>query len=448
MHSSEVPATGAENVMPKMRVLIAARGDRRTALAKALGVHEAHPMFEVGAADTREMLFRSLRTGNWHAVVVAWTFDGAPAEEILAAASELTVCAQTFVLDDPSRAEPLDQLAHRIATGGVRTSAVPKVGPLSTCESLDELLGGGGRRPRSGLLSCVMLSPTGNDTDWHGVLGAGGVACRWRGENVLVLRRAAGPGEAVVWAEALLDRQAGTSAGVTWFRAEELQEAKINQAEQALSIAGSRGVGLATWTSVVAAHHARRLASAIDQPEARRLRLLADLPLGSEQRRHLTTHSEEVAATALDLARLLRLGPEACEQVRLAGLLHDLGKIAIPDDLLAKPGALSPIERRVLNRHAAEGAWLCEALGIDTEVARVVRHHHTRFDALELAPDAARIVAVADALVTMTSIRPYSAARSFEHALAELRRCRGSVFDPRVVVAAHILGASSMRAAA
>lgn len=434
--------------MPKMRVLIAARGDRRSALARALGVHHARPRIEVGAADTRDMLFRSLATGNWHAVVVAWMFDGSPAEEILAAASELTRSLSTFVMDDPSRADTLEALAQQISGEASRTTSPRTTGPLRDCHTLDELLGPETRRPRSGLLSCVMLSSSCDEPAWHSILGTGGIACRWQGGDVLVLRRAAKPGEAVVWAESVVDGRPGASAGVTWFRAEELQESKINQAEQALSLARSRGEGPATWMSVVAMHHARRVASAIDQPEARRLRLLADLTLGPEQRQQLTTHSEEVAAAALDLARLMRLGPEACEQVRLAGLFHDLGKIAIPDDLLAKPGALSPIERRVLNRHSAEGAWLCEALGIDPEVARIVRHHHTRFDALELAPDTARIVAVADALVTMTSVRPYSAARSFEHALAELRRCRGSVFDPRVVVAAHILGATSMRAAA
>lgn len=99
-----------------------------------------------------------------------------------------------------------------------------------------------------------------------------------------------------------------------------------------------------------------------------------------------------------------------------------------------------------MDRHAAIGAELCEAMGIDAAIARTVRHHHTRFDAAQPAPAAARIIAVADAMVTMTSSRPYSAARSYTDALTELRRCRGTMFDPKAVVAAHILGASSMAA--
>ncbi len=441
--------------MPKMRVLIAARGDRRSALARALGVHRARPSVEVGAADTREVLFRTLSSGTWHVLVISPSFDGAAAAEVIAAASEQLRSIPALVLNDA--AADIQDIARRIlklqagsqSTPESRSSALTP-NELPACQSLDELLALDGRRPRTGLLSCVLIrSAAAHDVEPIVARRlAGGVACRWRGDDVLVLRRAASPGEALVWAQTLSDQADASSVGVTWFRAADLQESCINQAEHAMVLAESRGGGLATWVGLAALRLGERIASTIDQPEPRRERLLKDLTLGPEQRQQLTRHSEEVSDAAVKLAQLLRVGPEACERVRLAGLFHDIGKIAVPDDLLAKPGPLSPEERRVLDRHSIEGAWLCDALGIDPEVGRIVRHHHTRFDALEIAPDAARVVAVADAMVTMTSARPYSAARTFEYALAELRRCRGTVFDPRVVVAAHILGASSMKAAA
>lgn len=436
--------------MSKMRILIAARGDRRSALARALGVHYAHPRVEVGAADTREMLFKTLASGTWHGLVIGRAFDGAPAEEVIQAATELTRSTAVFVLDDgPAALEALATRLLELGEGRAPACGARLKGELPVCSTLDELLELDGRKPRSGLLSAVMIrsGPTDAERIVRDSL-QGGAACRWHTNDILVLRRAASAGEALVWAESVYGAMAGSSLGVTWFRAGDLQDSSINQAERALHLAETRSSGVASWATVVALHHAARIAGTIDQPEARRLRLLQDLPLGPEQRQHLTHHSEEVADAAVNLANLLRLGPEACDRIRLAGLLHDLGKITIPDDLLAKPGPLSPEEKRVLNRHSAEGAWLCDALGMEPEIGRIVRHHHTRFDALEVAPDAARVVSVADAMVTMTSARPYSAAKSFEFALSELRRCRGTVFDPRVVIAAHILGASNMSAAA
>jgi putative nucleotidyltransferase with HDIG domain len=183
--------------------------------------------------------------------------------------------------------------------------------------------------------------------------------------------------------------------------------------------------------------------------EQRRQRFLRGLreTLGPVQFQHLTAHCEEVSRTAVRLAHLMGLPPEQVEVIRQAGLLHDLGKALIPDDLLAKPGPLSPAEREALGHHADQGARLCEALGARAGVVDAVRHHHTRHDAGD-APITAAVVCVADALAAMTSDRPYSAARSYSEALAELRQGRGTQFEPHAVVAAHILGAGAMARAA
>jgi HD-GYP domain-containing protein (c-di-GMP phosphodiesterase class II) len=118
----------------------------------------------------------------------------------------------------------------------------------------------------------------------------------------------------------------------------------------------------------------------------------------------------------------------------LAGLCHDLGKLLIPEDVLAKPAALSVDERRLLDRHPDAGAAMSRRLGLDEEAAEYIRYHHKAFRTGSGNPPlGARVLAVADAFVTMTSERPYRSARSLSSAVSELRRCRGEQFDPDVV---------------
>ncbi len=151
-------------------------------------------------------------------------------------------------------------------------------------------------------------------------------------------------------------------------------------------------------------------------------------------------HSYVVAELSARVAGLLGLDAEEIELVRLAGSLHDLGKLAIPEEILRKPGALSEPELLVLRRHPQIGYRMLRSLGVEP-VSTWVLHHHERWDgrgyphglAGEDIPLGSRILFVADAYDAMTSDRVYQEHIAHEQAVAELERCAGSQFDPQIV---------------
>ena len=185
----------------------------------------------------------------------------------------------------------------------------------------------------------------------------------------------------------------------------------------------------------------RRVASGADR--IARFRAAASLARAVDSRDAYTgSHSERVANLAAEIATQLGLPAEEVELTRLAGSLHDLGKLAIPEEILRKPAALSDAERLVLERHPQIGYRMLESLGVDP-IAYWVLHHHERWDgngypdglAEDRIPLGARIIFVSDAFDAMTSDRLYRDALSFEDAVAEVERCAGSQFDPNVVSA-------------
>jgi ribonuclease P protein subunit RPR2 len=153
-------------------------------------------------------------------------------------------------------------------------------------------------------------------------------------------------------------------------------------------------------------------------------------------------HSQRVQHYAVELAS--GLDPALLEDpsVEYGFLLHDIGKIGIPDQILQKKGSLSQSEQRLLKTHTVLGEQLLSGVALlQGEGLQVVRHHHERWDGQGYPdglgeteiPLGARVFAVADALDAMTSDRPYRRARSWEDAAAEIVRERGHQFDPRVV---------------
>jgi putative two-component system response regulator len=159
--------------------------------------------------------------------------------------------------------------------------------------------------------------------------------------------------------------------------------------------------------------------------------------------RHLETgdHCRELGVFGEEMAERLGLDEHERTTIRIGGYLHDVGKIAIADAVLLKPGRLTEAEYEEMKHHAEIGGAIVathEAMG---DIARIVRHHHERWDgagyptgmAGTAIPVGARIISVGDAFSAMTSDRVYRNAIGIEEAWRELRRNRGTQFDPEVV---------------
>jgi len=152
---------------------------------------------------------------------------------------------------------------------------------------------------------------------------------------------------------------------------------------------------------------------------------------------YMRGHGRRVAFYCGIVAERMDLDDRERERVRIAAFLHDLGKVGVPTDLLLRPGALEPHERRILEEHPAIGARLIARLELPTEIGLALRHHHEWWDgggypdgiSGDAIPLAARIIAVADAFDAMSCDRPYRRALPRAVAAGELQRYAGTQFD-------------------
>jgi PAS domain S-box-containing protein/putative nucleotidyltransferase with HDIG domain len=160
-------------------------------------------------------------------------------------------------------------------------------------------------------------------------------------------------------------------------------------------------------------------------------------------------HQHRVADIAVAIATELGLGSDEVEGIRIAATIHDVGKVSVPVEILVRPGKLRPCEWEMIRSHSRAGYEILADIAFPQPVAKMVLQHHERCDGSGY-PDGlrgdkillgARVIAVADTVEAMSSHRPYRAALGLEAALHEIRRGRGTLFDPQVVDAClHLVG--------
>ncbi len=289
-------------------------------------------------------------------------------------------------------------------------------------------------------------------------LGVAGVACRMDEDEFLVIRPMQDKTSAIIWAHGLCDqiRRTGfgagpeavrgtVSIGLAYSPARAFGPPVIEQARRGLRAAQLRGDRSCPWELGAFLELIEPCAQTPGTDAETHWRgVLKQLrPLcGPAQWQHLDAHGRDVGRLGARIAEQLDLGFDERACIRLAGYCHDLGVLLVPEDLLAKPTALSTAEQRLLARHDEDGAEMVSMLGFDERVADLVRHHHTAYASIQsddrLGPFeqlGACILAVSDALSKMVTPRTYSPRRSYSAAIRELQRCSGRQFDPRVVQA-------------
>jgi diguanylate cyclase (GGDEF)-like protein len=283
-------------------------------------------------------------------------------------------------------------------------------------------------------------------------LRQGGESFRLGGDEFAVLLPGLGERDAVAVARSIVERvgaaeleQVGevtVSAGVATFPVQGVgRDELIRLADSALYWAKEDGKNRARTYEATTLELSQLQQLAEGPDRAARYRAAASLAKAVDARDAYTgSHSERVGELAARIARRLGFEETQVELTRLAASLHDLGKLAIPEEILRKPGALNESERLVLQRHPQIGHRMLESLGVEP-IADWVLHHHERWDGAgypdrlrgDEIPLGARIIFVADAWDAMTSERVYRKPLSEREAMAELERCAGTQFDPIVV---------------
>jgi len=152
-------------------------------------------------------------------------------------------------------------------------------------------------------------------------------------------------------------------------------------------------------------------------------------------------HERRVGLIASAIAREMGWSAERCDNLEMIGLVHDIGKIAVPSEILTKPGRLTPLEMELMKGHAQAGYEILKDVPFAAPVAEAIWQHHERMDGHgyprglkgdEILPEA-RVLAVADVLESMASHRPYRPALGLEVALKEVEQGKGKLYDPEVV---------------
>jgi putative nucleotidyltransferase with HDIG domain len=159
--------------------------------------------------------------------------------------------------------------------------------------------------------------------------------------------------------------------------------------------------------------------------------------------RHAKTHTESVMHYAVGIAKTMELGPKHVDLIRRAAMIHDIGKIGVPDAILAKPCGLDPRERKVVEQHPLIAVKILEKMSFLEREVTIVRHHHEKWNgqgypdglARTAIPLGSRVIAVADTFDALTATRAYREAHPVAKALHLLKDSAGYELDPEVVAA-------------
>ncbi len=286
-----------------------------------------------------------------------------------------------------------------------------------------------------------------------------GEAFRLGGDEFAVLLPGYGETESVTAAESIVDRVAnidhGQMGAITVSAGIPLAPQHTRERQELLRLVDSA----LYWAKEYGKNDVRVYRpDVVELAELKRLASASDSAAKAVDARdvYAGNHSQRVAELAVQMASRIGFSSEELELTRLAASLHDIGKLALPEDVLRKPAALTPPEWNVLQRHTRIGFQMLESIGIDP-VAEWVLHHHERWDGTGYPdglagteiPLGARIIFVADAYDAMTSVSLHRRRRSADEALAEIVGCAGTQFDPSVVeaLAAELAGAEYAEAA-
>ena len=198
----------------------------------------------------------------------------------------------------------------------------------------------------------------------------------------------------------------------------------------------------ACWLVSAALHRQSRLVRAARSRAGTGLALVESIALAIEAKdRTSERHLRRMRIYTVEIGRRLGLRPEDLEALEYAALLHDIGKLVVPESILSKPAGLSTEEFQIMSTHARVGAEILETTSLPAGVVKMVRHHHERYDGsgypdaligLEI-PLGARILAAVDTFEALTSQRAYRPGMSLRQAISYMQRNAGTLYDPRVV---------------